>query len=283
MIFSMTGYGCAQKDALKVEIRSVNHRFLDISIKAPVFMLKHEPMLRAIIKEHLNRGRVDVYISTTSEVPGTRVMINRDFVGPMVDSLNALKEEFKLSGSVDIATVLSFKEAVIKEDEDPAEEILEGIFRNALQSLIDMRQQEGKNLSDIVQSRLSALLEIITEIKHRQRAAVSVVAEKLRQRLSELFKNFVVDENRLIQEAAILSDKMDISEEIERVESHLKQFNKILQNNDNIGKGLDFLLQELNREANTISSKAGHYDIGAEAVNLKLEIEKLREQVQNIE
>ncbi|QWR78509.1 YicC/YloC family endoribonuclease [Candidatus Magnetomonas plexicatena] len=283
MIQSMTGYGCAQKDSLKVEIRSVNHRYLDISFKSPVSMLKHEPMLRAIIKEHLNRGRVDVYISTTNQATSTRVMINRDFVGPLVDSLNNLKEEFKLSGSVDIASVLSFKETIIKEDEDPAEGTLEETFREALAGLINMRQQEGKHLSDIVQGRLSALFEIITEISHRQKAAISVVSEKLRQRLNELFKDFAIDENRLLQESAILSDKMDISEEIERVESHLKQFNKTLLNNDNIGKGLDFILQELNREANTISSKAGHYDIGAEAVNLKLEIEKLREQIQNIE
>ncbi|MEO5357816.1 MAG: YicC family protein [Nitrospirae bacterium YQR-1] len=283
MIHSMTGYGCAQRDNLKVEIRSVNHRYLDISIKAPATMLKHEIKLRNILKEHLSRGRVDVYISTSVQASGTRIMVNREFVGALVNMLNELREEFKLSGDVDIATVLSFKDSVIKEDEDPQEDTLEETFREALSGLMDMRGREGQYLFNIVQSRLNILERTIREIRQCQGAAMPAVFEKLRIKLNELLKGSAIDENRLLQEVAIISDKMDISEEIERVESHLKQFNKTLLNNDKIGKGLDFILQELSREANTISSKAGHYDIGAQAVALKLEIEKLREQVQNIE
>ncbi|MCG6552780.1 MAG: YicC family protein [Candidatus Magnetominusculus sp. LBB02] len=282
MIESMTGYGASERNGLKVEMRSVNHRFLDLNIKAPPFFLKYEIGIRNLIKESFHRGHIDVYVTVTPENT-YKVSVNKEFVKGLVGALKEVRDECQLSGEIDFSAVLSFKEAVITEMAETPEEAVIEAFNEAIERLKAMRQKEGNELLSEITKHLDSIEASLGQIKDITSGATERLFNKTKNKLRELVDSMPIDDARILQEAALLTEKYDIAEEIQRLGSHLKQLRQNLMNNDKIGRKLDFLLQELNREVNTITSKTDLYAVNAVAVDLKSEIEKLREQVQNIQ
>ncbi len=276
----MTGYGSSQNGWLRVEMRSVNHRFLDISIKAPPSFLKHEMKLRKLLQQYFFRGHIDVFITVISE---SVLTVNKEFIKNATTVLRQLKSEFGLGGEIDISTVFSFKEAFVNDQKDMDEALITACFIEAIDKLKQMRMQEGALLLEELLPHVDYMEEILDRISSLNLDATTKMFEKTKQKMQELVKDLNIDETRILQEAAILSEKMDISEEIERLRGHIKQFRQNISINDKIGKRLDFIVQELNREANTITSKADEFEVKVLATDFKLETEKLREQVQNVQ
>ncbi|MBF0515676.1 MAG: YicC family protein [Nitrospirae bacterium] len=282
MIESMTGYGSSERHGLKVEMRSFNHRFLDLNIKAPPFFLKHEIAIRNLIKNKFHRGHIDVYVTVAPENTYT-VSINKDFVKGLIHAVAEVKDELHLRGEIDFAAILSFKEAVVTQMSETPEDSVDEVFHEAIDKLKAMRQKEGQILLVEIMRHIDVIDTALGKIKEDSSGAMDRALDRIKNRMRELLDASPVDDARLLQEAALMAEKYDISEEIQRIGSHLKQFRQNLADNDKIGRKLDFILQELNREANTISSKTDLYSINAVTVELKAEIEKLREQAQNIQ
>ncbi len=282
MIQSMTGYGSYEKDGVKAEIRSLNHRFLDIHIKAPPIFLQNDIYFRKAIKENFSRGHFDIYITLPSD-RRYDITVNEAFVKKLTTTLGKIKKDYHLEGDINIDTLLSFKEVVLTETNTINEKALFAAFNHAVSNLKKMRQQEGKLLKADILKHLDSIKTIVKKIKSLHQESPAAMMSKIRKRIKELLSDVEPDETRILQEAAILSERADISEEIVRIQSHLQQFRKNLSNNDKIGRKLDFLFQELYRESNTIASKTNVYQINALAVDLKSEIEKVREQIQNIQ
>lgn len=282
MIQSMTGFGSAEKDSFKVEIRSLNHRFLDVFIKTPQNLSRHELAMRSMVRERFSRGRFDIFISTT-DGKNAQIRVNMDLARGICNALRDLKEELSLSGSINIETVAGFREVIMTEEGAYNEGSLYDAFGEALDKLQEMRKREGDAIARDMLSRMELLEKMKGEIARLRHEAVSSCREKFRERLHSLFGDFEYDENRILQEAALVAERTDISEEITRISSHFEQLQKNLRDGDTIGRKVEFLLQELNREVNTIASKSDDYRIAKISVDMKAEIEKLREQAQNIQ
>lgn len=282
MIQSMTGYGSAEKGILKVEIRSLNHRFLDISIKIPQLLNQHEMALRNMVKERFSRGRFDVVVSAIAG-ENLRIRINTGLAREICNSLRMLKEELSLSGEIGIETIVGFGELISTEEIEYSEKSLYIAFNEAMERIKDMRSKEGEAIAKDMFSRLDLVDQMKGQISLLCNDAVEKCRERFRERLNLLLGDTKCDENRVLQEAAIIAERTDISEEIIRIDSHITQVRKILSDGDTIGRKLEFLLQELNREVNTIASKADDYRISSITVEMKAEFEKLREQAQNIQ
>jgi uncharacterized protein (TIGR00255 family) len=282
MIQSMTGFGSASDDVFTVEIRSLNHRFIDISIKMPPFMNQHEIGLRNILKEIFARGRFDVSISL-SEHKQPQVKWNRPLATSLLAALHELQKEFSLPGSISIETFSQYRDILLDADQSYDADALYLIFQSAARNLREMRVQEGQFLSEEIRKRTDALGSMLETIKSSAPDELARWREKYTARLRLIVEAGMMDNSRILQEAAIMAEKLDISEEISRIEHHLKQMVEILDSGDTVGKKLDFLLQELNREVNTLACKSGEYAISAVVVEMKAELEKMREQVQNIQ
>lgn len=279
---SMTGYGSAEKGILKVEIRSLNHRFLDISIKIPQLLNQHEMALRNMVKERFSRGRFDVVISAIGG-ENLRIRINTGLAREICNSLRTLKEELSLSGEIGIETIAGFSELISTQEIEYSEKSLYIAFNEAMERIKDMRSKEGEAIAKDMFSRLDLVDQMKGQISLLCNDAVEKCRERFRERINLLLGDAKCDENRVLQEAAIMAEKTDINEEIIRINSHIAQVRKILSDGDTIGRKLEFLLQELNREVNTIASKADDYRISSITVEMKAEFEKLREQAQNIQ
>jgi uncharacterized protein (TIGR00255 family) len=278
----MTGFGSASSDDFTVEIRSLNHRFMDISLRMPPYMNQSEIALRNILKSKFRRGRFDVSISLNT-AKAVQLTCNKDLARNIYAALRELREELSISGEINLDTLTSYKEILM--EEKPAYDIdaLYRIFESAVASLEEMRIREGGILQADIHRRISSLADMISRIKSLAPDEVARWREKFMERLKLIVDSGMIDNTRVLQEAALMAEKLDIAEEISRIEGHIQQFSEILNSNSEIGKRLDFMLQELNREANTLSYKAGDYAISNIVVNMKTEIEKIREQVQNIE
>lgn len=282
MIQSMTGFGSGERDSIKVEMRSVNHRFLDVSIRIPQSLSEHEMPLRNMVRETFSRGRFDIFVSIIHE--GTpKVKINTGLAEEICNALRSLKNELSLEGSVGVETLAGFKDLIFSEEAEYPAEPLYAAFREAMEKLKAMRHGEGESITRDMRSRLDRLEQMNREIGQLCPAAVHECRERFRERLAVLFGDVRFDENRVLQEAALLAEKTDISEEVTRITSHNEQLRKILSNGDTIGRKVEFLLQELNREVNTLASKADDSTITGIAVEMKSELEKMREQAQNIQ
>jgi uncharacterized protein (TIGR00255 family) len=278
----MTGFGrSAQKD-FTVEIRSLNHRFIDISMKMPPFMGQHEIPLRNILKERFPRGRFDVSVSMMSS-GATQPKINKGLARNIYASLKDLQEELRLPGEITIETLKGYQEIFTEEEPQYDTEALYGAFHEAVSGLEDMRAREGGLLVKDILYRVGLLEDMHKKIESLAPEEVTRWREKYIERLKLVIETATIDNNRIIQEAAIMAEKLDVSEEINRIENHLKQFREILSKGDAVGKKLDFLLQELNREVNTLANKTGDYSISKLVVDMKTEIEKIKEQVQNVQ
>lgn len=282
MMQSMTGFGSSEKGAFKVEMRSVNHRFLDISVKMPQNLNQYEMPLRNMVRENFSRGRFDILVSIIHE-GNPKVRIDTGLAREIYNALRSLKDDLSLGGSIGMETIAGFKELILSEDVEYDAEPLYAAFHGAIEKLRAMRQREGESISKEMFSRLDRLEQLNGEVALLCPAVVNDCRERFRERLSALFGDLKFDENRVLQEAAIMAEKADISEEMTRITSHAAQMRKILSDGDTIGRKVEFLLQELNREVNTIASKADDYRISSITVEMKSELEKMREQAQNVQ
>jgi uncharacterized protein (TIGR00255 family) len=278
----MTGFGSALNADFSVEIRSLNHRFIDISIKMPQFMSHYEIPLRTILKENFERGRFEVSISL-NEQKAPRLTCNRLLAKNLLSALKDLQEELSLPGRITIQTFSEYRDILMEEEPVYDVDTLYSIFHQAVFSLKEMRIREGNLLSEEIRKRTGALDEMIKTIQSRAPDELIRWRERFSARLSLIVDAGIMDNGRILQEAAIMAEKLDISEEISRIENHLKQVGEILDHGNAVGKKLDFLVQELNREVNTLSCKSGEYAISAIVIEMKTELEKIREQVQNIQ
>jgi len=278
----MTGFGSGANDDFAVEIRSLNHRFIDIAVKMPPYMSQHEIPLRNLLRERFQRGRFDVSVSARS-TDVRRLKIDRNLARNLYSALKDLQNEFSLPGTVGIETLTAYREILMEEEPEYNVDALYAAFREAVTNLEAMRVREGKLLEEEMRSRVFSLNEMDKQIKLRAPDQISRWREKFTERLSLIVGAGGIDDNRVLQEAAIVAEKLDISEEISRIENHIKQFTEVLGSGNAVGKKLDFLLQEISREVNTLTCKSGDYSISSLAVDMKTEIEKMREQVQNIQ
>ena len=282
MVQSMTGFGNASDADFSVDIRSLNHRFIDIAMKMPPFMSQHEIPLRNILKEIFARGRFDVSISV-NEQQLQRLKWNRSLATGLLAALEDLQKELSLPGKITIQTFSQYRDILIEAEPSYDAEALYRIFRQAALDLKEMRIREGRFLSEEIRARAGSLGNMIETIKLGAPDELARWREKFSARLKLIVDAGMMDNSRILQETAIMAEKLDISEEISRIENHLKQIAELLNSGDTVGKKLDFLLQELNREVNTLSCKSAEYSIAAVVVEMKTELEKMREQVQNIQ
>jgi len=292
MIRSMTGYGAAETElggqTLRVEIHSVNHRFSEVAVRLPRALSHFEPPLRHLLTQSLGRGKITFSASLEGKDESTRpVRIDTERARRYMDDLRRLKSALKLNGEIDLTTVLALPDVVVAGAEPTADEqawvTIEAAARRAASDLVTMREAEGKALTQDFQQRLDRIEEMVRKAEERGASRPAEAKEKLLARLKPLLDGIDVDPQRLAQEVAILADRLDITEECVRLRAHLSQFRALLADSEPSGRKLNFLLQEMNREANTMGSKANDADLGALVIDLKDELEKIREQVQNVE
>ena len=292
MIRSMTGYGKGEneKDGRKftVEIKSVNHRYNDISIKLPRFMISMEDKIKKNISKKIFRGKTDVFINFETEAQDdVQVKLNEPLARSYVEKLNELKEMFGLETPNALDLVAKFPDILstekVEEEGDVIWEALEPALNEAVENFIHMSETEGETLKKDILLKNQKIKEITDKIKERAPFVVDEYKEKLNARLAELMDKNVIDEQRIAAEITIYSDRCCIDEELTRMYSHIKQLESILESDGSIGRKLDFLVQEMNREANTTASKSSDITITNAAIELKTEIEKIREQIQNLE
>jgi len=292
MLKSMTAYGRAEvlKGAMEfiAEIRSGNNRYREIIPRIPQSLQPFEDRIRSTVSSMLKRGRIEISIQVKDNGDkGLRLELNRPLVKAYVSIFNELNKEFGCKQPIDISFFSQLKDAIIvKQDSVDLEKIwpdLKDVIDKALLSLDTMRINEGKALEKDFLERLNRIGRYINEIRDRAKVIVDSYSDKLRQKIHKLIKDIEIDKNRLIQEVAFMAERSDITEELIRVESHLEQFRNYMNQDDVIGRRLDFLLQEINREVNTIASKAADSYTSQLAVEIKAELEKLREQIQNVE
>jgi uncharacterized protein (TIGR00255 family) len=291
MIKSMTGFGqgSAQGDAfrVRVDVRTVNNRFLDIHTRIPQELASLEMSIKKQVQAALNRGRVDVTISVEQMKQAT-FEINRPLVSGYLSALSEMKREFGLEGEPSLELIAKLPGALqVSQDSSGLDEaMVAGVaaaVSQALTTLTEMRVVEGQALATELSSRLDHIEVELPAIESEAGRLPGIYKEKLLKRLQEAVAGGQVDETRLAQEAVMLADRSDISEEIARLKSHIVQMRDVLRGEEEVGKRLDFILQEMNREANTILSKSGDLAISDAAIAIKTEVEKLREQGQNVE
>jgi uncharacterized protein (TIGR00255 family) len=292
MIKSMTGYGRAEAvldgKNIVVETKSVNHRFLEISLRLPSALFPLEMELKKKIGEKFKRGRIDVSIRLNGEnADSSKVNLNLDVARNYYDVLNRLIAEFHLQESITLRSLIGFRDIFSPPTETQlSPEFLTEVERylfEALAMLTEMRQEEGLAMFRDMEMRLNAIKDILAVIRSRVPQVVIEYQKRLAERIKDLTAGYALDDARLTQEVAIMADRCDITEEIVRLHSHIDQFVALLQSEEAEGKKIDFLLQEMNREINTIGSKSSDVEITRHVIETKSELGKLREQAQNIE
>ncbi|HHX95834.1 MAG TPA: YicC family protein [Clostridia bacterium] len=293
MLRSMTGYGRAQfadEEGIKVtvEIKSVNHRFLEQVVKLPRKYSLLEERVKELIRAHLHRGRIDVWIGIEelSKKCGT-LKVDKDLAMDYYKSLKDLAETLGIPHEITIYE-LSCLEGVVslEEQEVDLEQVwqkIEGPLQEAIEQLVAMRENEGERLKEELENRAEILYGIVADIEARAPLVVEAYKNRINERISSLAEDVEIDPNRLAAEVAIYAEKSDITEEVVRFRSHLSQLEESILSNEPVGRKMDFLMQELHRETNTIGSKSPDLTISQKVVDAKSEIEKMREQVQNVE
>lgn len=291
MIKSMTGYGKStlskNSREYQVEIKSVNHRYLDISIKIPRILSYLEDEIKKEISKKIKRGKIDVYITfENNSADGKEIKINTDIAKLYIRELRNLAKEEGLQANIEVTEISKFPDVLsiqnANEDETIKQELLE-VTSIATEKIFQMREAEGKRISEDLLGRIHSIEEKVKEISHISTGLIEEYVVKLEGRIKEILKSQEIDESRLAQEVVIYADKCSIEEEVTRLNSHLAQFEKFLNSEEPTGKKLDFLIQEMNRETNTIGSKANNLEITNGVIDIKTELENIREQIQNIE
>lgn len=292
MIKSMTGFGRCEvtgKDRkLTVEMKSVNHRYLDVNIKMPKKLNFFESAIRTELKNYITRGKVDVFITCEdySEDSGS-LKYNRALAKEYLTYLRQMAEEFGLDDDIRVSTLSRYPDVFVMEEQNIDEEELWKDLREALQgaaeNFVKTRIAEGENLLADLNDKLNTMLRHVEFITERSPKLIQEYREKLREKVRELLEDVQIDESRLYMEVTVFADKVCVDEELVRLKSHVESTRKTLLAGGSVGRKLDFIAQEMNREANTILSKANDLEISERAIELKNEIEKVREQIQNIE
>ena len=292
MLRSMTGYGRGkyQNDSREyiVEIKSVNNRYSDISIKMPRNISFLEENVKKQISNSITRGKVEVFVTfINNSEKGKTVLINKELAKKYIDEMQKLASETEVNSNIEIIDVMKLPDVLTtkldEEDETLISDELKICTENAIQEFIKMREIEGEKIKIDLKQRIDTITTIVEKINAISTGLVAEYIVKLEKRINELLKPNIVDEARLAQEVVIFSDKCSIEEEITRMKSHIAQFNSLLDENNSNGKRIDFLIQEMNRETNTIGSKANNLEITNYVVEVKTELENIREQIQNIE
>ena len=292
MVRSMTGFGRAEvvenNRRYTVELKSVNHRYLDLSVKTPRVLACLEGNVRAEIKKYLNRGKVDVYISYENLSESTaELKYNRELAGKYANFVKEIAGEFGLENDLRATRLASFPDVFeIIEEADDEDELWAGLKKavdGACEKMVEARSVEGENLVKDLTAKLDNLLTIVDFIQERSPKIVEEYREKIYTRVKEILGDNTPDEGRLLTEVTIFADKVCVDEEIVRLRSHIETMKKDLSLDSDVGRKLDFIAQEMNREANTTLSKTTDIEISNKGIELKTEIEKIREQIQNIE
>ena len=291
MIKSMTGYGKANLSEnlreYQVEIKSVNHRYLDISIKMPRVLSYLEEEVKKEIASKVKRGKIDVFITFENNyTEGKEIKINTEIAQIYINELKKLAKQEEISANIEVTEISKFPDVLAiknnQEDETIKNELIQTVSE-ATEKLVQMRATEGNKIAEDLLVRINIIKGKIKEISSLSTGLIEEYVVKLEGRIKEILKNQEIDETRLAQEVVIYADKCSVEEEVTRLESHILQFEKLLNSEEAIGKKLDFIIQEMNRETNTIGSKANNLEITNEVIDVKTEIENIREQVQNIE
>lgn len=292
MIKSMTGFGRAQQTIqgmlITVEVKSVNHRYFEFTAKVPRSYIFLEEKLKALFSTTVSRGKVECYVTIEQlEEHNAQVAVDTALAKGYLDAIHTLAEAFNLKDEVSAYSLSRLPDVITlhkaPEEEDKIWSAVEVVAKEALEHFIEMRQVEGEKLKADVLSRADTILEHVAFIEKRSPETVREYNEKLKARMEELLNGAAVDEQRLLTEAAIYADKIAVDEETVRLRSHISQLRSFMDANEPIGRKLDFLVQEINREANTTGSKAQDVDIAKRVIAIKAEVEKIREQIQNIE
>lgn len=292
MIKSMTGYGGAKGEVrdiiVSAELKSVNNRHLDTSVRLPKSCLFAEESIRADVKEHISRGKVDVFISVdTSHADEVTIAVNEPLAAAYVKAAHEVFDKYGVTDDMTASTLLRMPEVLTTEradtDKDAVLEAIRTVFGVALAQFDEMRAREGDKLDGDIRQKLDHIERMVAWVEERSPETVKEYREKLLARMSEVLGEAGIDESRILQEAAIYADKVAVDEETVRLRSHIAQFRLMLDGGSPVGRKLDFLVQEMNREINTTGSKCADSEIANTVIGMKAELEKIREQIQNIE
>lgn len=292
MIKSMTGFGRAEAVTkewkITVELKSVNHRYLDLNIKMPRKLNLFEGQVRNLMKTYMQRGKVDIFITYEDYTAGSVALkYNRDLAAEYLGYLKEMEQEFQLKNDVNVTMLSRYPEVLTMEEQPVNEEklwnCLEMPLREACKKFVETREREGEHLKKDLLMKLDGLDEKVCAVEKRSPEVVQAYREKLETKVHELLEDSQIDDNRIAAEVVLFSDKICNDEETVRLHSHIRGMRKILTEQEGVGRKLDFMAQEMNREANTILSKSSDIQVSDIAIDLKTEIEKIREQIQNIE
>ncbi len=292
MLKSMTGYGRVKSESehrdIVVEIKSVNHRYLDLTVKLPrIYTFLEEP-LKKRVSASLSRGKADLYISISQKGKSElSIRPNLSAIEGYLDAAKQMEEQYGIANDLSASVVLRLPDTVEIAKEDPDAEMLTAevmaVLEQALSSYDQMRATEGKRLCEDISERAELIRKLTDDIKSRSPSSVEEYRTRITARMEELLDGSELARQRILSEAALFADKVSVTEELVRLDSHLLQLDTMLKSKTAVGRKLDFLAQELNREANTIGSKANDFEIAKIVIDIKAEIEKIREQIQNLE
>ncbi len=292
MIKSMTGFGRAEavskERKVSVELKSVNHRYLDLNIKMPKRLSYFEGEIRNVMKTYIRRGKVDVFITYEDyTMGGMALKYNAELAKQYLGYLNQMSEELGIENDIRVSTLSRYPDVFTMEEQAPDEEelwsFLEGSLHEACRKFVETREREGSNLKRDLLEKLDGLEAKVDVVEKRSPEVVKAYREKLEAKMHELLEDNQIDDSRIAAEVILFSDKICNDEETVRLRSHIHGMRKILDENEGVGRKMDFMAQEMNREANTILSKSNDLTVSNAAIDLKTEIEKIREQIQNIE
>lgn len=292
MIYSMTGFGryeaVTEQYKMTVEMKSVNHRYLDLSIKTPKKLNMFEAPIRNLVKNDVGRGKVDMFITYEDYTDGRMSLhYNEDVAREYMNVFRQVEETFGLPGDITVSKLISMPDVLIVKhsdgDQEALWEILQDTVKQAVGAFNASRQKEGTQLLADLQEKLDHMLEMVQVIEERSPMIVQTYREELEKKVADMLEGSGIDENRIAAEVTLFADKVCVDEEIVRLKSHVLQVRDVLKKGGSVGRKLDFIVQEMNREANTILSKATDLQISDMGIELKTEIEKIREQIQNIE
>lgn len=293
MIRSMTGFGHGEvsndkNQKVTVEMKSVNHRYCDISLKLPKKLAMFEANIRNIMKEYASRGKIDIYVSY-EDLSETAVSLhyNQAMAEEYMQVFKKMQEDFNIETKITAEALAKYPEVVtieeVQQDEEVWWELLEVALRQAAEKFVETRTIEGANLKRDLLGKLDQMAADVAFIKERSPQIIAEYRSKLEEKVKEFLEDSTIEENRIAAEVTLYADKIAVDEEIVRLQSHISSMTDVLESDESIGRKLDFMAQEMNREANTILSKSSDVDLADHAIELKTNVEKVREQIQNIE
>ncbi len=291
MIKSMTGFGkyndIMNDREYQIEVKSVNHRYLDISVKLPRQLSYLEDVIKKEVSTSIKRGKIDIFITfNNNSQEGRELKIDKDLAKTYIKEIKDISREEDIEPTIDFVELLKLPDVLNlkynQEDEQIKQEVI-GVLKVAINQLVKMRNEEGNKIYDDLMKRIDTVESKIIKISEKSTGLIQEYVVKLEGRVKEILQTEEIDKSRIAQEVVIYADKSSIEEEITRLKSHISQFRNLLQSNEAVGKKLDFIIQEMNRETNTIGSKSNCLDITNNVIDIKTELEDIREQIQNIE